>query len=259
MRGDDIGSSQAANEACIRCYREGIMRSVEIMVPGPWYKQAVKLLRDNPGLDVGVHLTLTSEWEGCKWGPVTHAPSLADRYGHFYAQTSQRPDFPPHSGFLEARPSLADVEKELSAQIELAKADLPQVSHLSSHMNTPTATPQLAAVVEKLAQRHRLPIKSPGARPAGGLGGPKASPAEKEAALIALVEKLGPGTWLLVDHPGLDTPEMRGLGHKGYEDVAADRVGVTHAFTSAKVKQAIAKRGVRLMSYAEAHERGESR
>jgi len=49
----------------------------------------VKLLQGNPGLDVGVHLTLTSEWEGCKWGPLTRAPSLADQNGYFRPMTSQ--------------------------------------------------------------------------------------------------------------------------------------------------------------------------
>ena len=93
VRGDDIGSSHAANEACIRCYRDGIVRSVEVMVCAPWFNEAAKLLRDNPRLDVGVHLTLTSEWENCKWGPLTEAPSLVDAQGHFYPMTRQRRRF----------------------------------------------------------------------------------------------------------------------------------------------------------------------
>ena len=90
LRADDMGSCHAANEACIQCFRKGIVQSVEVMVPGPWYAEAVRMLKDNPGLDVGVHLTLTSEWQFYKWGPVTHAPSLVDRHGHFYPATSQR-------------------------------------------------------------------------------------------------------------------------------------------------------------------------
>lgn len=71
--------------------------------------------------------------------------------------------------------------------------------------------------------------------------------------MIRIVEKLTPGTWLLVDHPGLDVPEMQGIGHLGYENVAADRAGVTRAFTSPKVKEAVQRRGVRLISYADYH------
>jgi hypothetical protein len=51
IRGDDIGSCHAANLACIRSYKEGIMRTVELMVPCPWFPEAVKLLNENPALD----------------------------------------------------------------------------------------------------------------------------------------------------------------------------------------------------------------
>ena len=141
VRADDIGSSHAANLACIKSYRDGIARSVEVMIPAPWFNEAAKMLKENPGYDVGVHLTLTSEWENCKWGPITHAPSLVDDQGNFFPTTSQRSDFPPNTGFLEAKPKLEEVEKELRAQIELAVKKIPQVSHLSSHM----------------ARRHALP------------------------------------------------------------------------------------------------------
>ena len=161
VRGDDIGSSQAANEACIRCYREGIVRSVEVMVAAPWFPHAARLLRENPGLDVGVHLTLTSEWESIKWGPLTEAPSLVDRQGHFYPMTSQRDDFPPGTGFLEARPKLDEVERELRAQIELARRELPRVTHLSAHMGTATCTPELKQIVSKLAAEYQLPLEAP--------------------------------------------------------------------------------------------------
>ncbi|MCK4748086.1 MAG: ChbG/HpnK family deacetylase, partial [Bacteroidales bacterium] len=84
VRGDDIGSTHAANLGCIESYQQGIMRSVEIMVPCPWFPEAVSMLNKNPGLDVGIHITLTSEWENIKWGPLTHAPSISDEDGYFF-------------------------------------------------------------------------------------------------------------------------------------------------------------------------------
>ena len=146
VRADDIGSSQAANIACIRSYQDGIVRSVEVMVTAPWFNGAAKMLRENPKLDVGVHLTLTSEWENCKWGPLTMAPSLVDEQGHFYPTTSQRQGAPPNTGFLQAKPKLDEVERELRAQIELAKKTLPNVTHLSCHMGTASCTPELRAI-----------------------------------------------------------------------------------------------------------------
>ena len=249
VRADDIASSHAANLACIKSYREGIARSVEIMVPAPWFNEAVKMLKETPGYDVGVHLTLTSEWENCKWGPITHAPSLVDEQGNFYPTTRQRSDFPPNTGFLEAKPKLEEVEKELRAQIELAVKKIPRVSHLTSHMGTPTSTPELKALVRKLAKEYKLPIDFPGLKRAGGFGRSDASAQERIEALVKLLEGLKPGTWIIVEHPGLDTPEMTALGHKGYWNVAAHRDAVTKAFTSPKVEKVINRRKIKLISY----------
>jgi predicted glycoside hydrolase/deacetylase ChbG (UPF0249 family) len=249
VRADDIGSCHAANLACIRCYREGIVQSVEVMAPCPWFNEAAKMLRENPGFDVGVHLTLTSEWENYKWGPLTQAPSVVDAQGHFYPQTAQRPDFPPNTGFLQCGWKIDEVEKELRAQIELAKKTIPQVSHLSSHMGTPTCTPELRALVQRLAKEYKLPIDTPGAQYLPWTADSKASAEQREAALIKALEALKPGVWIVIEHPGLDTPEMRAMGHKGYWEVASHRDGVTRSFTSPKVKEVIQRRGIQLVSY----------
>jgi len=252
VRADDLATSHAANEACIKSFQSGIARSVEVVVPGPWYPEAVALLKESPGYDAGVHLCLTSEWEKVKWRPLTSAPGLADARGFFYPMVRQRKDFPPGTGFLDAKPKAEEVERELRAQIERAKADIPQLSHLSDHMGAAQSTPEFKAIVQKLAAEYGLPIEARGAKGFNGFGGgPRATPEEKEATLAANLEKLGPGTWILVEHPGLDVPEMRAQGHLGYETVAIDREGVTRAFTSPKVLAAVKARGIRLVSYAE--------
>ncbi|UCD52316.1 MAG: polysaccharide deacetylase family protein [Phycisphaerales bacterium] len=249
VRADDIGSSHAANLACIQSYREGIVRSVEVMVPCPWFNEAAQMLRANPGYDVGVHLTLTSEWANYKWGPLTQAPSLVDKNGHFFPTTSQRSNFPPNTGFLESKWNIHEVEKELRAQIELAVREIPQVTHLSSHMGTPSSTPELRALVQKLAKEYKLPVETPGAKYFRWGVGNDATAAQREAALIKALEALTPGIYILVEHPGLDTEEMRAIGHEGYWNVAAHRDAVTKAFTSKKVKATIEKKGIQLVSY----------
>ena len=80
IRGDDIGSSHAANVGCIQSYRDGIMRSVEVMVPCPWFFEAAHFCQDKSGLDIGVHLTFTSEWKRYKWGTVVSK----DMVGSFF-------------------------------------------------------------------------------------------------------------------------------------------------------------------------------
>lgn len=252
VRADDIGTAQAVNEACIKSYQEGIVRSVELMVPGPWFLDAVRLLKANPDLDVGVHLTLTSEWERVKWRPLTHSSSLVDTDGYFRPMTRQRSDFPPGTGFLEAQPNPEEVERELRAQIETAQRHLgKQVSHISSHMGTATATPELAALTRRLAEEYGLRMQFPSLKSGGSFGSMNSTAEQREQLLIQRIENLQPGQWCIIEHPGLDTLEMRGIGHKGYENVAADRAGVTHAFTSARVKEAVARRGIKLISYAE--------
>jgi predicted glycoside hydrolase/deacetylase ChbG (UPF0249 family) len=249
VRGDDMGVAQSINEACIKAYREGLVRSVEVIVPGPWFLDAVRLLKENPELDVGVHLCLTSEWERCKWRPLTHSPSLVDENGYFFPMTSQRSDFPSNTGFLQANPSLEEVERELRAQIELARKHLPRVSHVSAHMGTATATPPLRALTQRLCAEYGLSMGPKIGEMRGLRGWQGRSAEEREASLAGLLENLKPGNWLLVEHPGLDTPEMRALGHKGYEDVAADRAGVLHAFVSPRIRNLVTQRGIELVDY----------
>ena len=79
--------------------------------------------------------------------------------------------------------------------------------------------------------------------------GPKETPAEKVETFARMMENLEPGTWIFVDHPAYDGPEMRAVHHVGYEGVAVDRQGVVEAWTSPKVKEVIARRGIELMSY----------
>jgi predicted glycoside hydrolase/deacetylase ChbG (UPF0249 family) len=260
VRADDMGVAQAVNEACIQSYKDGIVKSVEVIVPGPWFLDAVRLLKENPELDVGVHLALTSEWERVKWRPLTRAPSLVDADGYFRPMTRQRSDFPPNTGFVDANPNLGEVERELRAQIEMAQRHLgKRVSHVSCHMFAARATPELLAVTRRVAQEFGLRLEDARLKFAGTFGNYRSTADQREQALVELAEKLQPGQWMVLEHPGLDTPEMRNIGHKGYENVAADRAGVTRAFTSARVKEIIARRKIKLISYADIEEDKASR
>lgn len=251
IRGDDIGSAHAANIACIRSYQEGIMRSVEIMVPCAWFPEAVKMLNENPGLDVGVHITITSEWENVKWGPVSNAPSLADQNGYFY------PMIWPNQGRLDEKAlksqdwKIEEIEQEMRAQIEMAKRNIPHVSHLSCHMGCSNWNPKVQEVYNKLAKEYDLEINT------DDYGVKRFPLSEKGEMLdervnnfITALQKLEPGnTYLYIEHPGLDTPEMQGYGHTGYENVPTDRDLVTKTFTSEKIKEVIKEKNIKLISY----------
>ncbi|MFK7844148.1 MAG: ChbG/HpnK family deacetylase, partial [Rhodothermales bacterium] len=97
VRGDDMGYAHAGNVALIQSYKEGIMTSVEVLVPAPWFPEAVKMLAENPGLDVGIHLTLSSEWDNIKWRPISDSPSLTDADGYFYPMIYPNENYPARS------------------------------------------------------------------------------------------------------------------------------------------------------------------
>lgn len=247
VRADDMGVSPSFNDACIYAATNGIVRSVEVIVPGQWFLHAVKQLQVHTNIDVGVHLCLTSEWENSRWRPLTHAPSLVDADGYFKPMTRQRKDFPPNTGFVEGNPSPAEVERELRAQIELIKKHLPRTSHVSAHMYAAMATPELKEITIRLAKEYGLLAEGQGLKPFTGMRG--ATGEEKIGNMLKTFPTLAPGKYLLVEHPGFDTPETRLIGHFGYYNVAEDRAGVTQAFTDAKVREAIRAAGIELIDY----------
>ncbi|NMC38086.1 MAG: ChbG/HpnK family deacetylase [Bacteroidales bacterium] len=253
IRGDDIGSSHTANVACIESYRNGIMRSVELMVPGPWFPEAVRLLNENPGLDVGVHLVITSEWNNIKWRPLTCCPSLVDKDGYFYPMIWQRDDFPKGTSLKDAPWKIEEIEAEFRAQIEMAKKYVPHVSHLNCHMGCEGCDPQIDALVKRLGEEYALNI-NPRDKGFKGISLWDRSDTTATARIVSTIktlQNLKPGRYLFIDHPGFDTPEMRAIWHTGYENVATDRDAVTRVFTSIEVKKTISEKGIKLVSYKE--------
>ena len=252
VRGDDMGFSHSGNEAIVKAYKEGVETSVEIIVPSPWFPEAVKMLNENPSLDVGIHIALTSEWDNVKYRPVSNCPSLTDEDGYFFPMIWPNKNYPGKS-LTENKWTIEDVEKELRAQIELARKKIPRISHISAHMGCYSMTPEVSALAKRLAQEYKVDIDPKEFNVKGiSYSGPKVTAEEKIQSFIKMLESLKPGeTYIFVDHPGLDSPELRAIHHIGYENVSADRQGVTTAWTDPKVKDAIKKLGIQLISYAD--------
>lgn len=252
IRGDDMGFSHSGNEALLKSHLEGFQTSIEVIVPSPWFPEAVKMLEKNPNIDVGIHLAITSEWDNVKWRPVAHVPSITDADGYFYPFIWQNKSY-PNRAILENKWTIEDVEKEFRAQIELALKKIPRISHISGHMGCTHMSKEVTAVVEKLIKEYKIPIEL---QPAGlkyiGYDGPHATLEEKKQSFIKMLDNLKPGeSYVFVDHPGLDTPELKAIHHIGYENVATDRQGVTDLFTDATIREAIKKKGIKLISYAD--------
>jgi predicted glycoside hydrolase/deacetylase ChbG (UPF0249 family) len=252
FRGDDMGISHSANQAIIQAYKYGVQKTAEVIVPGPWFPEAVRLLNENPGLDVGVHLALTSEWENLKWRPITYSPSLTDSLGYFY------PFIWPHEEYGESRAllgqnwKLEEVERELRTQIELAKANIRNLTHLTAHMGMSNMTPEVTDLFKKLAAEYNLDIdpEEQNIRRIRFEGSPN-SGEEKISRIIEKLRGLKPGNYLLVTHPDLDEPATRALSHKGNKTVAQNRQADTDMLTSKRIQEVIDELGIEVISYSD--------
>ncbi len=248
VRADDMGASRSANFAAIEAYEKGIVRSVEVMVPGAWFEEAAMMLRDRPGLDVGIHLTLTSEWSGVKWRPLTACPSITDKSGYFFPFVWKNEQM-PQASIVESAWDIGEIERELRAQIELGLKRIPHVTHLSEHMGCMSFSEATKELLQKLAAEYGLAVDLAGVSRFPDWSGSAAPASEKIGKLRRQLQQLSAGTYLLVEHPAFDDLETQGLGHVGYQNVAEDRAGVFRAFIDDDVQRIVAHRGIELISY----------
>ncbi len=252
VKGDDMAAGHGINVATIDAFKRGVLTTTNVIVPGPWFPEAARLLRENPRLDAGVHLALTSEWENVKWRPLTHAPSIVDQDGYFFPIVQPRQSFPARTSIKEASWKIDEIERELRAQIETAKRHIPHVTYTWNHMGFTSLAPDVAALVARLSKEYGLIVPEDlGIQGIGRVYESKDTGAVKADKLAARLETIGPGLWLHIDHAATNDAEMQAYGHRGYEWVAADRSAVLEAWTSPKVRAVIDKRGIRLTNYRE--------
>lgn len=252
VRADDAGSSWSSNLGCLHACTAGIARSVEVMTPCPWVSHAASLFNERADIDVGTHLTLTSEWDAVKWRPLTEAPSLTDEDGNFL------PLIMPREGddrrcLADADWSIDEIANEFSAQIALCTAMFRNVSHVSSHMlrHFNDFDPKVGEVIADLCSNFGLKDDAFGYGLPRIEGYPK-FPRDAEHRTAAFVEQLAelaPGQYIFIDHPAVESAELDATGHVGYDDVAADRMTCLDTLTSNVLRQSIDELGIELISY----------
>jgi CubicO group peptidase (beta-lactamase class C family)/predicted glycoside hydrolase/deacetylase ChbG (UPF0249 family) len=254
VRGDDMGYSHSGNEALIKSYVEGIETSIEIIVPSPWFPEAIKMLEKNPKIDVGLHFAITSEWDNVKWRPLTAAPSLRNKDGYFYPMLFHNKNYPMQA-VMDNDWKIEDIEQELRAQIEMAKKYIPRLSHVSGHMGSLAFTKEMKEMTARIGKEYGIQMVDAGSTHIQNTGYEfrNKTTEERIEGFIKMLDKLETGkTYVFVEHPGLDNEELRAISHIGYEDVAKERQDVTTVFTSEKVKEAVIRKGINLVSYKEA-------
>ena len=150
---DDVGVCHGANRAFVELAGQGFVTTASVMVPCPWFPETVDLMHEQPELDLGVHLTLTSESRACRWRPMsTTSPKsgMLDHDGFMW------PDVPSVRRHADRRA----VETEMRAQIEAALAARLDVTHLDTHMGA-AAAPEFVETYLELGREYRLPVLLP--------------------------------------------------------------------------------------------------
>jgi len=246
FRLDDIGMCHSVNMAAKEVLETRMPVSMSVMVPCPWFTEAVEILKQYPHVSVGIHLTLNSEWKNYRWGPVagvTMVPSLVDSLGHF---------FPSRSKLFANNPRLEEIETELRAQIEKAQKAGLKIDYLDYHMGAAMQTPQTRAIVEKLAAEYGLAI-SRYYDEVDVEGGYAAPVANKLDTLLKKVTHLQPGgSKLFVVHIGLDEPEMAAmedLNPSGPKDMSKHRQAELRALLALPFQQLIYNDRYRIVNY----------
>lgn len=247
----DLGQAHGANVAIFEALRTGLGTTAGLMVPCPWSRDAAARYR---GEDVGVQLTLNSELERFRWGPITMSPSLIDGDG----------GFPRTIEDLWDHADLDELRRECRAQLERAVLWGFDVSHISSHFEALQQRPEFFDCYIDLACEYRLPVELPSAEGERLLGFPARALAADEGLVFpdhvvevqnraprAVVEQaftdLEPGVSLLKVSPALDVPEIRGLDPDWSRRVE-DYLLVTH---DASIRTLAERSGVTLIGYRE--------
>ena len=151
IHADDLAVAHSEDVASFDALDKQAATSASIMVPCPWLTEVAEYAKSHPDADLGLHLTVTSEWNTYRWGPVTSkdkVPSLLDSDGYLWA------DNDPATKHIKAN----EAEIEIRAQIEKAIAMGIHPSHIDSHMGEFFARPDLFAVFLKVAHEYKLPF-----------------------------------------------------------------------------------------------------
>lgn len=150
LHADDIGMSPEANMAVEKQLLDGVIQSAAVMIPCPNAEEFILWAKNNPKMDIGLHLTLTSEWKTYRWGPVTpldEVQGLLDEDKKMWHSVMQ----------VVQHASAAEVEKEIRAQIEQSIAWGHRPDHIDTHMGTLFGDPSYVKVYMKVAQEYGIP------------------------------------------------------------------------------------------------------
>ncbi len=154
IHADDLAVAHSVDTASFEALDKKSITSASIMVPCAWLTEVASYAKDHPDADLGLHLTLTSEWKVDRWGPLEsrdNVASLFDPSGYLWPETAP--------AATNVKPQ--EAEREIRAQIERAMALGIHPTHLDTHMGVLFSTQELFAVLVKVAHEYNVPFFAP--------------------------------------------------------------------------------------------------
>jgi hypothetical protein len=267
VHADDLAVAHSENVASFKAIEGGLVSSASIMVPCPWLPEVAEYAKKKPDHDLGLHLTLTSEWRPYRWGPVAslnEVRSLTDANGYFHHDCAPLAEF--------AKPE--EVERELRAQIEQAKRMGIEPTHLDSHMGClffqkdwmfeiylrlgreygiPTmVSSDFLATADVAYQRHVTDEDIVVDRVFGA--GPDDFKNGMEAFYLKTLEAVPAGVSVMIIHLAFDDVEMQGMNQNFpiYPSWCAPwRQADYNFFTSEKCRKALKDNNIKLTTWKE--------
>ncbi|MFY0654538.1 MAG: polysaccharide deacetylase family protein [Cyclobacteriaceae bacterium] len=274
LHADDIGMCEEANISARRYLLNSDIQSAAAMPPCPYFEDIIKWAAENPDIDMGLHLALTSEWKTHRWPsvlPVDEVPGLIDDEGMLWRKVED-----------VVRNSNADeVSREVRAQIEKSLSLGYRPDHIDTHMGTLYAHPEFAKEYLKIAMEYNIPanaielsnpkvadiyrkqgypitddlIKSMDSYTLPKLdfftSAPNAkSYDEKKQAFMELINALEPGITEIIFHPSEDTENLKTITNSWQ-----NRVWEAKMFADPELKQFFQDEGIIFTSWKEMMQR----
>lgn len=256
---DDLGIAGPEDRSAWAARDSGLPVSASVIVPGPKLQEVAAYARAHPDFDLGIHLALTSEWPGLRWGPIAppdSVPTLVDPDGLLRRAWED-----------STAVRWQDVERELHAQIAAARAAGIRPTHLDVHEYVLfTRGPVLFEILRRVAQSESLPFLSAAEWVAGRstitryprgplvlarvvASAPDVPPAAWAAYYEEQIRALPPGVSELILHPAADSTRMKALTGERVNWGAAWRARDWAFVASPRLRRLLAEEHIHLVTW----------
>jgi chitin disaccharide deacetylase len=259
IHADDLAVAHSVDVASFAALDQNAVSSASIMVPCPWLTEVADYAKSHPDVDLGLHLTLNSEWKTYRWGPVApkdQVPTLLAPDGYLFGEGE---GFRTHA-------KADEVEREIRAQVEQATKLGIHPTHLDSHMGSLFLTPDLFSVYVKVAHDYKLPFLAVRASDERNkllsllsdkdivlesvvIFDPRVPPERWTESYVKALQSLKPGLHEMIVHLGHDDSELEAITVDHPDYGAAWRQRDFNAVTSPEFKKALEENHIILVGW----------